>query len=313
MSEQHEKMLERVRALLAKASSTEFEQEAETFRAKADELMTKYAIEMWQIELAQVGKTGQTKPEIKDVNISWWWEMDRELGGALWSVLLSVCQHARCRVAHKEANYVTKSVPVVGMPADLMYCDMLFTHLFLQMVDTMDPRPKEGEGTLDAIVRMKEAGLKWEEIYYRLRTAGHYPEDQPWSPSKMDYAGKYTRYCAQHGRERVRTTPSIYRRSFAAGFSSALSTRLRAQREEQGQSTGSTALVLQDISKVVERALIEFFPSMGRRTTTRALKGSVLKYDDASMVRGSRAGHEASIISNAPKVGGTGSPKQIGG
>lgn len=303
MSEQHEKMLERVRALLAKAAGGTTEQEAELLRAKADELMTKYAIEMWQIEAAQENATGRTKPEIRHMNIDWWWSMDDDLGGALWSVFVSVCSHARCRIAYKNVSGRDKTVPVVGMPADLGYVDMLFTHLFLQMVETMDPHPKPGEGTIEAIVRMKESGLKWEEIYYRLRKAGHYPENQPWSPSKMDYAGKYTRYCLEHGRERVRTTPSVYRRSFASGFSSALSSRLRQQREEQGQSTGSMAIAIRDISALVQDALYEFFPNQAVQSRSRAVARADRKIDLASMARGSQAGHEASIISNSPKIG----------
>lgn len=312
MSEQQEKWLERIRALLAKAASTNFEAEAESFRAKADELMTRYAIEMWQIETAQESKAGRTKPEIKNMNIDWWWNMDSDLGSALWSVFTSVCSHARCRVAYKYADGGTKTIPVVGMPADLSYVDMLFTHLFLQMVDTMDPRPKQGERAIEALVRMKESGLKWDEISKRLHAAGYYdgPESS-WEMGKTDYAGKYTRYCKEHGRERVYVTPSIYRRSFAQGFSTTLSQRLRQQREEQGQETGTMALAIRDISAFVEEALFAAFPDQARRSTGRSVAYRPRKIDGASQARGAQAGRDASIISNAPKVGRP-DPKKLG-
>lgn len=310
----HEKMLERVRALLAKAAGGTTEEEAELLRAKADELMTKYAIELWQIEQLQAKTEERTKPEVKAMNIDWWWNIDQDLGNALWDVMTSVTQHARCRIAWKHASYNTKTVPVVGLPADLAYADMLFTHLFMQMVETMDPRPRVGEGTVEAIVRMKEAGLKWEEIYYRLRKAGHYPADQPWNASKMNYAGKYTRYCDQHGRERVRVTPSVYRRSFALGFSRTLRERLRTQREEQGQDTGSMALALRDIRLVVQEAVYEFFPDMRPheascqckkcKESRKPVRGRDVSISLSAVARGNAAGKEATIISNSGKVGG---------
>lgn len=307
----HEKMLERVRALLAKAASTanEYPEEAELFRAKADELMTKYAIELWQVETAQAGVGARPKPEVKDVNIDWWWKLDEDLSQSLWSVLLAVCDHARCRVAWRNAAHDTKSVPVVGLPSDLGYVDMLFTHLFMQMIDTMDPHPREGDGMIEALVRMKEAGLKWEEIYKRLVAADLLEDKGRWSAgvaSQMDFAGKYTRYCAETGRERVRVTPSVFRRSFAMGFSSELAKRLRHQKEEQGQDTGSMALVIRDISLVVQEALYDFFPNM-RPGAVKKSKGMVRdtrKISVSGIARGAKAGADATILGNSPQLKG---------
>lgn len=294
MSDKHEKMLETVRGLLAKAASTEFEAEAEAFRAKADELMTKYAIEMWQVEQAQAGVNAPTKPEIRNMDISWWYEMDRQVGEGLWRVFLAVTGHTRCRVAYKYASNMTRTIPVIGMPADLGYADMLFTHLFMQMVDRMDPKPKPGEPLVEALGRMKEAGMKWEDIFTRLRDSGYYPADMPWNASKMNFAGKYTQYCRTHNRERVYTSPSVYRRSFVTGFADALSSRLRVQREEQGQSTGSMALALRDIDVVVRDYMFENFPDMAKRTRGSMVRDE--KMDEGVKRRGHQAGQEASII-----------------
>lgn len=297
MSE-HEKMLERVRALLAKAASTEFEEEAEAFRAKADELMTKHAIAAWQVEQAQGRQDARPEPIVRNMSIDWFYSLDRDLGGGLWSVFLSVTQHTRCKVAWKYASASSRTIPVIGMPADLDYADMLFTHLFMQMVDQMDPKPKPNEPLVEALGRMKEAGLKWEEIFYRLRDAGYYPPELKWNASKMNFAGKYTQYCKTHGRERVYTSPTVYRRSFVAGYSAALAVRLRQQREEQGQSTGSMALALRDISVVVGDKMLELFPAMGQRTRTRAVAEQRL--DSGVVQRGHKAGQEATILGNSP-------------
>jgi hypothetical protein len=47
--ERRAKKLAQVRMLLAKADSTKFPDEADTFRAKADELMAQYAIEAFEV------------------------------------------------------------------------------------------------------------------------------------------------------------------------------------------------------------------------------------------------------------------------
>lgn len=266
MTEQHDKMLERVRALLAKAAGGTTPEEAELLRAKADELMTKYAIEMWQIEHLEAGKNAKTMPTRKDMNIEWWWSYntDYEVRSAMWDIFAAVARHCRCIPVPAKSDYNTKSVPVIGMPHDLNYLDMLFTHLLVQMSAAMDPQPEDGEPLISALVRMKEAGLKWEEAHRRLRKAGLVP-DESWSKkvaSRMDFAGQYTRYCKAHGRDRTYVTPSIYRRSFTDGFRAILRTRLRNQVEEQGQNTGSMALALRDIRLVVQDAMWDLFPDM---------------------------------------------------
>lgn len=302
-------MLEKVRALLAKAASTTFPEEAELFRAKADELMTKYAIEAWEVEHAQAGANAPTKPIVRNMSMAWYYEMDNDLGGALWSMMITIADHCRCRLVHKEVSYYDKSIPVVGMPVDIDYMDMLFTHLLLQLLDTMNPYPRDGESLESALARMKEAGVKWNECFRRLLKAGHYPEGTIWNPSKMDYAGKYTRYCAAQGRERMKVAPGVYRRSFSDGFVSAIRTRLAAQREQQGQSTGTMAVALRDISLVVRDAMYEMFPSMvphrsGCRCASCRRTGvsRQVRYDHATAGKGVVAGQQASIIGKGEKT-----------
>lgn len=333
-----EKMLERVRALLAQAAGTPSEEEAETARRMADNIMTKFAIELWQVEQAQ-GRTDKTMPVRKDLNIDWWWNhtIDREVRSAMWSILNSVASHARCRVVGAYTEYNSKTVPVVGLPSDVGYMDMLFTHLLLQMLDAMDPRPKPGEALIDALVRMKEAGLKWEEIHRRLAAADLVPTER-WTKqvaSKMNFAGKYTAYCRAHGKERTYTSPSIYRRSFVYGFDMELRKRLCRQVEER-ENTGSTAIALRDISLVVNETMWDMFPDLrphpddcdcdmhhecddpkcmrprckAARSKRAIAKPRFVTIDNGIVGRGRAAGAEVQIMSNDPRVG-TNKPKPL--
>lgn len=94
-----EKMLEKVRALLAKANDTEFEGEADVFRAKADELMTAYAIEQWQVDEAdsRVGTSNRT-PERRDIDISWYWKNSySHIKHDLYHMFDQVARSCRCK------------------------------------------------------------------------------------------------------------------------------------------------------------------------------------------------------------------------
>jgi len=342
--DRQEKLLQTIRKLLDKAAGTQFPEEAETFRAKADELMTKYAIEMWQIDKARVGSdaVSSRKPIRKDMDISWWYtyKTPYEVRSAMWGIFHEVAVHCRCVVVARHSDYKRETVPVVGLEQDIAYLDMLFTHLLVQLADAMDPRPKPGEPLIEALVRMKEAGLKWEECHRRLRAAGLVP-DEPWSKkvaSKMNFAGKYTRYCQEHGKERTYTSPAIYQRSFTDGFEWSLRERLRKMRDDQGQSTGSMAVVLHDIRGIVRSAMWDMFEDMrphpddcecdqchecddpdcerprckAKRDKRKPVKAREVRMDWGVVARGSKAAQEVQIISDTPTVGNRGG-RELGG
>lgn len=329
-----EKMLERVRALLAKAASTNFPEEAEAFQAKADELMTKYAIEMWQIEQAQAGVNAPRKPVRKDLDISWWYKGGLgEIRSDLWNLYHEVARHCRVVPVGQKTEYRSGEsiIPVIGLEADLAYFDMLFTHLLMQFLDRLDPKPRPGETMIEALVKMKEAGLKWEVIYNRLKSAGLVEDLGYWNgkvASRMDFAGKYTKFCRDMGRDRVYTSPAVYRRSFADGWTSGVIEKLREMREDQGQSTGSMALALRDIRLVVREAMWDEFPDLRphpddcdcdkchrcddpkcQRPRCKAARKPVPKsfyrevtVDYGVIGRGRKEGREAEILSNSPNL-----------
>lgn len=335
MNGRAEDILRKVRALLAKAEGGTTEEEAEALRAKADELMTKYAIELWQVEASRDARAPQMVPVRRDTDISWWFNLgDREVTSSLWSLMGEVMRHTRCiRVANK-VDYRARIIPVIGMPADLDYADLLFTHLMLQFLDKLDPKPRPGDTMIEAMVRMKEAGFKWEKIYYRLRDAGLVEDLGWWSKSvasKMNFAGKYTKYCQARDRTRTYTSPAIYRRSYVAGFSSGVGERFSELRRQQGQNTGSMALALKDYRQAVQEAVWDMFEDLRphpadcqcndchfmkchdphcqrprckeARKPVRASHYRELSYDYDVMSRAGQDGRSVDIISNDPSLG----------
>ena len=115
-----ERMLSRIRALLAKAESTEFPEEAEALSARAQELMAKYSIDH-ALLAAQAG----SKEEPGGRRIA----VDNPYEGPKATLLNTVAAANRCRaVWSKDVGLVT----VVGYPADLDAVELLFTSLLVQ-------------------------------------------------------------------------------------------------------------------------------------------------------------------------------------
>jgi len=120
--------LERIRALLAKAESTEFDEEAAAFTAKAHELMTRHAIDAALLEAHAAGRKVDAEPAGVRIGIDDPYALPK-------NDLLSVIGHAtRCRtVWSKNFGYST----VFGFPGDLEAVELLFTSLLVQASSAM--------------------------------------------------------------------------------------------------------------------------------------------------------------------------------
>jgi hypothetical protein len=118
-------ILERVRALLAQAESTSFPAEAEVFTAKAQELITRHAI-----DAALLGEVTADDELPVTVRLP----LDDPYIDAKSLLLQVVAQHSRCRsVFH--ARYALSSV--VGFADDVAATELLFTSLLVQAQSAM--------------------------------------------------------------------------------------------------------------------------------------------------------------------------------
>lgn len=115
-----QRMLDRVRALLAKAESTDFPEEAEAFTAKAQELMARHSID----HVLLTARTGSTEQPVgRRIGIDNPYEAPKAL------LLDAVSQANRCRaVWSKEFGFAT----VLGYATDLDAVELLYTSLLVQ-------------------------------------------------------------------------------------------------------------------------------------------------------------------------------------
>lgn len=119
------KLLNRIRGLLAKAEATDFAEEAETFTAKAQELMSRYSI-----GAAMVAGERSENPTVRARRI----HLDNPYVQAKVHLLneIAVANRARTIWADQVAT-----ATVVGTPVDLEQVDVLFTSLLLQATRAM--------------------------------------------------------------------------------------------------------------------------------------------------------------------------------
>jgi hypothetical protein len=129
-----QRMLDRVRALLAKAESTEFPEEADAFTAKAQELMARHRIDH-ALLVATTGKRDQ--PATRRVGIDNPYEAPKTL-------LLQVVAAANsCRAVWMKRFGFTS---IVGFPTDLDSTELLFTSLLVQATRAMTQAKPSADG-----------------------------------------------------------------------------------------------------------------------------------------------------------------------
>ncbi|MBY4130864.1 DUF2786 domain-containing protein [Rhodococcus fascians] len=122
------KMLGRIRGLLAKAESTQFPAEAEALSAKAQDLMTRYAIDSALLD------AGNPRSVIDDVS-SRRIMVSNPYSKTKLLLLHSVCKANGARTVWKK-KYLLATV--IGLPVDLDLCELLYTSLLVQSARALD-------------------------------------------------------------------------------------------------------------------------------------------------------------------------------
>jgi len=121
-----ERVLSRIRALLAKAESTTFAAEAETFTAGAQALMARHSID--HALLAALGKSSSEEPTGRRIGIDNPYEVPKAM------LLGTVAEANRCRTVWSRGLGFSTAI---GFPADLDAVELLFTSLLVQATTAM--------------------------------------------------------------------------------------------------------------------------------------------------------------------------------
>lgn len=161
-AERRTDLLRKVRGLIDTADSYESmgqSEAAQSYRNKADNLMTMHAIE--EFELATKGDNVKQSPELITYEYG---QMPDEIRDDLTNIFWALAQHCRCKVG----MFGWGKSKVVGYPADLEYLDVMFTGVRMHMSSNVRPQPSREMGYEAALSLLKESGMKWKDVYLRL-------------------------------------------------------------------------------------------------------------------------------------------------
>lgn len=318
MSTDKSDLLRKIQGLLAKAESSQFEGERESFMAKADELMQKYTIELWEIQQHEQGRIDSRKPVIQDFDYKFAFESGPfpDICDSLWTLFISVSRHANCTIVyHKQhysnvsGNHQSYTVPIIGTEADLGYLTLLFSSLMTQLVEQIHPHADPNKSYYENLRMFREAGWSWPEVGKAMQAAG-FLADKPykWAYDKM--TRDYRAWCKRTGTPQNYAHHKTYRRNFAYGFSSRVDVRLMEMRQASAQSLGTgLELALRDQKKINEEFMFEMFPNTGGMRGTIAKSSK--KFDSAAMAAGRSAGDKANISANPTKGVKTGGGRSL--
>ena len=311
--ERKQDILRKVRALLAKAQSTTFEEERKAFLAKADELMETYAITEAMLRLKSDPKAKLVVR--RDMDVSWWKEsrgLDWDTRSEIYWLWTACVSHCRCVTGHSIFDWSGGNTPVFGTESDLDYLDLLFTDLFLQIATKLRPM-FDPKADLGSQVRLaKEAGMTWAEILDWTGLNGT-PEGKRLLPA-------YKKYIAANNLPQVKINPKQYQWSFVNGFCATVRSRLyEIQRAREGrQEKGSgMELALISIKDQAKEEMYQDFPDLRphpagcqceqcrpKKSKAVAYRSRALNY--SAQNQGNKEGANARIVSNDPSVGKTG-------
>ena len=122
------KILDRVRAYLAKAESTEFTAEAETFTAAAQALMTRYRIDSALLEAAAPDAQKTSKPNTRCLTLNNPYMLAK-------SFLLQVIAEANgCKAVYSKREAQSM---IIGFAGDIDIVEILYTSLTMQAATAM--------------------------------------------------------------------------------------------------------------------------------------------------------------------------------
>lgn len=266
------RVLDRVNALLAKAESTTFSEEADAFTAKAQQLMARHAIDRAMVGAAGARAAGE-QPGARRLGV------DDPYSSAKMSLLTQVATASRCRtVWSKELGFGT----VFGFEDDLDTVELLYTSLLVQATTAMVAAGTGSAGT--GSVGTASAGAAG----YGAVRAGSAGNGAMGAPSAVSW-----------GRPGAHKRSRSFRQSFLVGFAVRIGERLReaarATVDEAVVDHGDRLLpVLAARDRAVEDARDEAFP----QTTARGSRIS----DGAGWAAGRTAADLASL-SRGPEVG----------
>lgn len=259
-------MMVKIRGLLAKADDpAATEAEAKLFRAKAEELMSKYRIE--EEHLAEQGGlvTDAYRPVSRQIPLCPYASPYRDTYITLVSYIAShVGARGTWATKFDENGVLYAYIEMVGFEADLRFAEAIYQSARLVFADKMEPEVDPNLSDEDNVYRLRSAGLERPRI----------GELMGWGPkAAQKVTTVYKRACKQRGEDPVvvgkEFSAKVFREQYAVGFTNTFWQRLAQARNAADQMYSEGALVLANRKEKVDEAFYQLHP-WARPSTTPA-------------------------------------------
>jgi hypothetical protein len=249
-----EDTIRKVQALMAQADHPNTSPtEADIFRVKAEELMTKYRIEEHHLSETQQVALG---PVWRTMQLT---RLRSEFANHYYTLAMYCVQHLDVRVTYKvetidhESWYVLE---MVGYESDLQFAMMLITDFMLAFSKKLEPKVDPALSDQENAYWMRKAGMEGKRIAHAL--FGQCTKSDPPKVRAM-----FKREAQRRGEDPAEmlgqgNTMKIYRRSYADGFILAVNDRLWRMRNSNDEKS---ALVLVSRKEAVDEAFYERYPA----------------------------------------------------
>jgi len=257
-------MLAKIRALLDKAESTTFPEEAEACRTKAEQLMAKYRIEEEQLIASDPTALSPVWGDTPLVKRSSFYRMN------YWSMFWAIAEHAGIRVNPEwliqdgELHLVAHTV---GYEADLRYAEALFTSARMVFTEKLEPQINRSMTEEENIFRLRAAGIERVRIADMVWGMGSRHDKRLLSKVGRVYAAECKRRGETPAVAGRGVTGAAYREQYAEQFVVTLRVRLRRARQ-----AASTGVVLHGRQERVNEAFYTRFPHLRPRPISGELE-----------------------------------------
>jgi hypothetical protein len=250
-----DKILAKIRKLLAQADGTDNEHEASAFRAHAEKLMREYRVAEEQLIAADPDSIA---PVITEVDLC---TTGTQFYQRYADMMFYIARHTGCRVrmvwvAPKDRpNTRVLRAFLAGYEADTRYADLLFTTAQLVFQEKLEPQVDPKLDDRENVYRLRSAGIERNRIARLLWNL-----DTHASHAKVGTL--YREACELRGTDAKVSGRNInaknYRELYAEEFAQTLGRRLRRAQDAADSSSG--VLVLAGRSERVDEAFYDRFP-----------------------------------------------------
>ena len=257
-----DKIMRIAAGLIAKSDSSRalgFDAEAETYAAKAQELIIRYRIEEEQL----IMEDGTILPVRRMIPYTTYNSEFRHEHGWLWA---AIARHCGVRYV-TQWNRDTREweADTVGYDVDIRLAELLYNSARLVFGAHLEPEVDPKLSDRDNVYRLRSAGIERNKIAQKmwgadLGKSGH---------SAHAKVGRlYAEACAERGEDATvsgrRVSAKTYREVYAREFVTAVERRLRLARDAADAAVG--ALVSVDRAARVEEAFYTAYPSYRPQT-----------------------------------------------